>query len=182
MAPKMLPKWSQNRLKASTAGVQKIVLKIGRKRCENGAPQGPQNRWKIHKNRKKRVPKQRHVSRGVPKWSQGRPEVDFGVIFSDFLAFFDVSPWVYCNIYLKISVFPCVYCNSTLQFPMLFSARVFHSFLPKLLEKSWNREGIQTQGEGGGTEAEMETGRKTDTETKTRTGTETPQRNRDTDR
>ena len=83
---------------------------------------------------------------------------------------------------MRFRVFTCVYCNSTLQFPMLFSARVLHSFLPKLLEKSWNREGIETQGEGVGTEAEMETGRKTDTETKTRTGTETPQRNRDFDR
>ena len=147
-----------------------------------GVPRDPTIVEKVSKNDQKRVPKQRHVSRGVPKGSQGRPGVDFGAIFSVFLVCFDVSPWVYCNFYLKICVFPCVYCNSTSQFSMFFRARVFHSFLQNLLQKSWNRERIENQGEGGGTGAEMETGRKIDTETKTGTGTETPQRNGDTDR
>ena len=77
MAPKIEPKTAQKHLRAITEGIQKIVLKLGPKIGETGDPQGPQNRSTIEKIVQEKVPKHRHVSRRVPKRSQGRPGTPF---------------------------------------------------------------------------------------------------------
>ena len=88
MAPKMEPTSTQERLRAITEGVQKIDLKLGPQKCENGGPQGPPKiSKKVKKSVKKGTQNRGLFQEGAPRGPRGAQET----ILERFLLFLGVQ-------------------------------------------------------------------------------------------